>query len=101
MPVYFCFKNGIWWTLGIRTSVAWNAASDVVFSWTLLVIVVGKIIKAPLHRRKLSTGLKWSGKLGRKYQNLIRSEGVRESPGFFLKARRRGKSEKIHEHILY
>ena len=35
-PAHFRFKNNIWGTLGVKTGVAWRAASDAVFSVTSL-----------------------------------------------------------------
>ena len=62
--VHFCSKNDIWRTLGVDPDVACRAVSDAVFSVTFFpVIVVGQMVQAPLHQRKLSSGLK---RLGRK-----------------------------------
>ena len=98
-PAHICFKCDIWRILGVKPDIAWRAVSDVVFSVTFFpVIVVGKMVQALLHHRKLSTGLVRSGKSRKKYQNLARSCSQGE-PGDFFKSLKAGKvREKLRTH---
>ena len=80
---HFWFKSYIWRTRGVKPDVAWRAVSDAVFSVTFFpVIVVGQMVQAPFHQRKMFTGLIRSGK-SRKSIKIWLDQGVRESPEIF------------------